>query len=164
MVMAAVLEKVVFKTNIAPLTLAAAGLVGVLPDLDGLAAAVFGQWQPGGEMLTHHRFITHTPLFFLAISLLFGLVLGPRIGLLFGVVTLTHLLFDSWGTDDGVMWLWPFNAQQFAVFPYPLHGEGLFGVKYYLSYVRNWRAVMPEALLFLGGMAAAARMFILRQG
>ena len=65
---AAGVQHLVFKDEITPSTILAGALLGLLPDIDTLFAFLLGKWEPGAEILSHHRYITHTPIFFLIVS------------------------------------------------------------------------------------------------
>jgi hypothetical protein len=159
---AEVIEKVVLKSPVTLASLVISSLIGLLPDLDGFLIYFLGKWKPGRQMLKHHGFPTHTPLFYLLLSLFVWLILGLNTALLFAVLTLLHLLLDSWGTDDGIMWGWPFNKKQISLFPVDLHEGGVFGLQYYLRYLHCARVAVPEGLLLVGGilvLISAAGLF-----
>ena len=61
---AAAIQHFVFKKEIAPSTILIGALFGLLADLDSLFALLSGKWLPGAKMLSHHRYFTHTPIFF----------------------------------------------------------------------------------------------------
>ncbi|MBU0493157.1 MAG: metal-dependent hydrolase [Chloroflexi bacterium] len=155
LLIASVVERGVFSRPAAPATLGLAVLVGLLPDADALLALALGRWRPRQAMLAHHRYPTHAPLFYALLALALWPLAGAEAALLFGALTLGHLLLDTWGTDDGIMWLWPVSRRQFAVWPIHPHTDLVFGWRYYWHYVRHWRAVAAEALLLVGGLAVA---------
>ena len=124
---ACAVERGLFGRKPTPEALGVAVLMAVLPDADGLLLVVIGRAKPGRERLPHHRYPTHTPFFYLLLTLVVWLLAGGELAVLFGVLALVHLLLDSWGTDDGVMWLWPLSDRQFSFFPTDLHAGGLFG-------------------------------------
>ncbi len=149
---AGLVEKVVLKNQISPTTLGVAILLSILPDLDSFPAALLGKWKPGQQKLDHHDYVTHTPLFYILLSILIWIGLGEELAILFISVTLTHLLLDSWATDDGIMWLWPLRKKKYSILPSNLHEGGLYGVRYYLRYATHLQVSIPELILFVGGM------------
>lgn len=149
---AAIAERAVLHSQLAPLAFGAVALLSLLPDIDGLAALLTGMWHPRSQMLRHHAFPTHTPLYYLILAGIAWVIVGQMMALLVLVMALLHLLSDSWGTDDGIMWLWPLSSQRFSFFGINLHEGGVRGVQYYLRYIRCWRVVLPEAVLFVGGV------------
>ena len=104
------------------------------------------------------KFPTHTPLFYLVLMCAIGLAGALQMAVLFGVLTFGHLLLDSWGTDDGIMWLWPFDRRQFGLFPRDLHAGGAYGRRFYRRHVRCWRVMVPEVLFLLSGSLLAIRI------
>jgi hypothetical protein len=152
LVVGVVVEKVLFKEPLTPATVGIIVLLSILPDLDSALAFLFKKWRPVRQKLNHHDYFTHTPLFFILLTPLVWIGLGKEIGVLFLSVTLTHLLLDSWATDDGIKWLWPISQKKFSIFPHNLHEGGLYGVRYYSRYIRQFIVSIPEAVLFIGGV------------
>jgi hypothetical protein len=150
-----IVERCVLKSEATPATLGLSALIGLLPDLDSLAAFVLNRSQPFKNRLRHHRFPTHTPLFYLLLTLLLWLVGSPREAVLFGVLSLGHLFLDSWGTDDGIMWLWPLSRRQFSLFPRNLHAGEAHGLRFYRRHVRCPRVFVPEVVLLISGSLLA---------
>jgi hypothetical protein len=148
---ACIFEQCMFDSKATPTTLGLSVLIGMLPDLDGLLALVIGPLRPRQRLL-HHRYPTHTPLFYLLLTLVVWQFRGTEFAVLFGALTLVHLFLDSWGTDDGIMWLWPLSSRQFSLFAIDLHVGGIFGWRYYWRYVRYWRTIVPEMALLVGGI------------
>jgi len=105
------------------------------------------------QKVRHHRYVTHTPIFYALVTLLLSLVAPPQTAVLFGALMFTHLVLDSWATDDGIMWLWPLSRRQFGLFPRDLHAGGVFGVEFYLRMLRCSRMIVPEIVLALTGLA-----------
>ena len=153
--MAYVIERCVFKSEVAPVTLGLSALVGLLPDLDTLAAMVLKRRRFLHSKLRHHEFLTHTPLFYLLVTLTLWLVGFARGGTFFGILSMGHLLLDSWGTDDGIMWLWPLSRRQFGLFPHNLHAGGAYGLRFYRRHIRCLRVMIPEVLLLVSGSMLA---------
>jgi hypothetical protein len=148
-------EKIILKGEITPATIGIIVFMSILPDLDSILAYLFKRWQPGQKKLDHHNYFTHTPIFFIFLSLILWIAFGKYLGILFLSVTLTHLLLDSWATDDGIMWLWPASHKIYSILPRNLHEGGLYGVRYYIRYVRYFQLSIPEVILFVGGLALA---------
>ena len=159
---AAAVQHYVFKEEITPAVIVTGVLLGLLPDLDSLLALLFGKWSPGVEQLSHHSYFTHTPIFYLFVSGLIWLILDWKWALIFLSVTLTHLLMDSWSTDDGIMWLWPLRKEQYSLFPMDSHTGGVYGLQFYARYVLTPRLIMPE-LFFIAAGAIVIIRFVLRR-
>ncbi len=139
-------------------TLGLAVGLSLIPDLDApMMAAHRGNW-PLRRRNDHHTSFTHTPLFYLAISIILASFLPIRGVVFFGTLTLLHLALDSWATDDGIMWLWPHTNRQYALLPVPLRDDQIYGWRYYrYHYLRErQRAVWTEI-----GLAAAALVVVL---
>ena len=158
-VVAAAVQNLILQDEITPGTLIAGVILGILPDLDGIFALVLGKWTPGVEQLSHHRLFTHTPVFYLVLSGIIWFWMGWKWALIFFVLTLTHLLFDSWSTDDGIMWLWPFQKKQYSLFTKDIHA-GLFGWQFYLNYLKTPQLILPEIALILGGVTVVICILI----
>ena len=146
----------VFKTEATPVMLGLAALVGLLPDLDGIVAMMAKRERPMQQKVQHHWYVTHTPLFYLVLTLLLSLVAPAETSILFGMLMLTHLVLDSWATDDGIMWLWPLSRKQYALFPHDLHEGGVFGLDFYLRVLRCKPMIVPELLFAFFGLALTA--------
>ena len=100
--------------------LAIGTLAGELPDID-LVFFYFEHTSDKPEKIASHRdYITHVPLFWLAVSLVissFGL-LGHSafigyLGLMILAGTWSHFLLDS--IAHGVRWLYPFTGKRFCL-------------------------------------------------
>jgi hypothetical protein len=159
-VAAYIIERCIFKTEASPATLGLSALVGLLPDLDGLAALAANRGRLFGGKMRHHEFLTHTPLFYLALTLILWCVGSTHEAVLFGVLTYGHLFLDSWGTDDGIMWLWPVSRRQFGLFPRKLHSGGAHGLRFYKRHVRCRRVFVPEVVLLASGSFLAFHVLI----
>lgn len=155
------IEGCLLNQEVTPATIGLAAVAGLLPDLDGLIVAAIDQDEGVGvdKKLRHHEFPTHTPLFYLFFTIAIWLITTPETALLCGTVVFLHLLLDSWGTDDGIMWFWPWSDRQLALFPTDLHSDGAFGVEFYRRHLRCWRVMIPEVTLFLGGLIVTAHAF-----
>jgi hypothetical protein len=161
-VVAAAVQHFVFREEITASTIVVGALIGLMPDLDSIFALLFGKWSLGAGQLSHHQYFTHTPLFFLVLLGLLWLAAGWKWAVMFGAVTLTHLLFDSWSTDDGIMWLWPFRSQQYSLFPIGIHSGGIYGLQFYSRYARTPRLILPELVLVAGGVYVIFRYLFSR--
>lgn len=155
-------QQFVFNNEVAPSTIAVGMFLGILPDLDGLFALLFGNWSPGEQMLSHHRYFTHTPFFYLCLSAIIWLGFDWKWAFLFIAVTLTHLLMDSWSTDDGIMWLWPLDDQQYSLFPMDSHAGGIYGLSFYVQTVHNPRLILPEIMIVASGAIVIIRFVVQR--
>jgi hypothetical protein len=143
--------------KVTPKVLGLGVLIGLLPDLDALLALAIGRWQPGNNQLLHHQYLTHTPLFYLLLALGLWTVSSFEFAVLFAALTLGHLLLDTWGTDDGIMWLWPASSSQLGLFATRLHTGGIYGLSYYWRYLHAWQTSIPELLLLAIGIGIVAR-------
>ncbi len=128
--------------------------LSILPDLDVILAFLFRGWKPGAKKLDHHDYFTHTPIFYVCLSIVIWLGIGIQQAILFLLVTLTHLLLDTWRTDDGIMWLWPVSKRKLSIFRSDLHEGGVYGARYYLRYGRQLGSLLPEIILFAGGIVS----------
>lgn len=132
-----------------------AALLSGLPDLDLL----WGWWRQrrtGGEGHNpHHRLWTHTPLFWAIGGALIAWGAHLPIGLVVGLALL-HLALDSVGTDDGIMWLWPWRRHPYALLPRDLHAVGVRGLAFYRRYYRQPLLLAMELSL----LAAAAAILM----
>ena len=156
-VTAAAVQHFVLREEITPTTIVIGALLGLLPDLDSVFALLLGKWSPGAGRLSHHRYFTHTPIFFLILAGWIWLAAGWKWALMFLAVTLTHLLFDSWSTDDGIMWLWPLRDQQYSLFLMETHSGGIYGLQFYTRYLSTPRLIFPELILVAGGVYVILR-------
>ncbi len=147
-----IVEKVLFKEPLTPAVVGVIVLLSILPDFDSSLAYLLGKWRPGKGRLDHHAYFTHTPILYVMLSIMVWIVVGKEWAVVFLVVTITHLLLDSWATDDGIMWLWPISRKRYSLFPHNLHESGLFGLRYYLRYIRQYIVSIPEIVLFIGGL------------
>lgn len=138
--------------EVTPLMIGVSALIGLLPDMDSLLATAKGH-RPAKGRLRHHQSVTHTPLFYLLVTLLISLVVPMQQAVLFGLLAFLHLALDSWSTDDGIMWLWPLSRRQFSLFPRDLHAGGVYGLTFYRRHVRCAQVIVPELLFVLGGCA-----------
>ena len=150
-----IITRCVFQMEATPVALGLSAIVGLLPDIDGLVAMIVKRQKPVQQKLGHHQFVTHTPLFYLVTTLLMSLVVPLHTTVVFGALTIIHLVLDSWATDDGIMWLWPLSRKQFSLFPHDLHAGGAYGLRFYRRHVRCRHAMVPEVLLLAGGSLLA---------
>jgi hypothetical protein len=154
-----VITNYVFKTEATPVVLALGAVAGMLPDIDVLAGMALKRERPRHQKVQHHRYVTHTPFFYLVLTVLLAMFVPAGTALLFGVLVFTHLALDSWATDDGIMWLWPLSNRQYALFPRDLHAGDVFGREFYRRVLRCKPMIVPEfAFSFLGVVLAAHAM------
>jgi membrane-bound metal-dependent hydrolase YbcI (DUF457 family) len=73
---AAAVQHFVFKEEITPSTILVGMFFGFLPDFDTIFALISGNWSPGEQILLHHRYFSHTPIFYILISGIIWLVWG----------------------------------------------------------------------------------------
>lgn len=93
-------------------------LFGFMPDLDFFYAFYkTHSFTIDVHEIDHRLFLTHTPILWLAIGLsVFALTKKPfvkALGLLLWLGTWSHLILDS--IEHGVRWLWPLNANLYAL-------------------------------------------------
>lgn len=159
---AATVQHFVINEEISPSTILAGMVFGLIPDLDSIIAFLFGKWSPGSQMLSHHRYFSHTPIFFILVSGVIWLIFDWKLALLFFAVTMTHLLMDSWSTDDGIMWLWPISSEQYSIFEIDTHAGGIYGFQFYARYIKTPRLVLPELIIISVGAFVVIRVIVQR--
>lgn len=147
-------EKIIFKDEFSVATLGIVVILSMLPDFDSIPALLFRKWRPGYKKLDHHDYVTHTPILYILITPIAWIGLGKEFSILFLLLTMAHLLLDSWRTDDGIMWLWPINKRKLSIFPTDLHAGGVYGIRYYLRYARHLDSLLPEVLLLAAGVVS----------
>jgi len=147
-------EKLMINADFSAVTLGIVVFLSILPDLDGILAYLFRKWKPGVKRLNHHDYFTHTPILYLCLSIAIWFGIGKDFSILFILLIMTHLILDSWGTDDGIMWLWPASKRKFSILARNLHEGGLYGMSYYRRYICNLGSSLPEVLLFMGGLVS----------
>jgi hypothetical protein len=152
-----IVQQFAYGHKVTPKVLGLGVLMGLIPDLDALLALVIGRWQPSNTQLLHHQYLTHTPLFYLLLALGLWTVTSFEFAVLFAALTLGHLFLDTWGTDDGIMWLWPASKRQIGVLATHLHAGGAFGWSFYRRYLQTWQTSVPELLLLVMGLGVAVR-------
>jgi hypothetical protein len=109
---------------------ARAFLFGILPDLPLTALVLIGKFDP--TVHYHHRWITHTPVFWLVISALTIAFYRSNVGLQMLVSTWLHLGMDWYGGADGIPFLYPLTTHQYGL---DLSGvNGPEGIRLYLSH------------------------------
>lgn len=119
-----------------------AGLVGsVLPDAD-----LFWFYLVSDRSLGHHAFATHTPAFWLAASIAFGLsawaMMANRwhwLNLVVLANVLLHLALDTVAAP--IRWLFPVSAEPFTLFPVDrVPGPWI------LSFLTHWTMLLELAI------------------
>jgi len=146
---------------VTPVVVGAAIGLSLLPDLDALLVRARQHRQGIIGHNNHHTLVTHTPLFYLTVAAILACCVALQSALFFLLVTLGHLMLDSWATDDGIMWLYPFRRKQYALLPRPIHAGGLYGKEFYKQYYRLWHFLVAESVLIMGGLLVAWTTFML---
>jgi hypothetical protein len=152
----------VLHQSITPFTVGVAIGLSLLPDLDALWIRARQQRQGRVGHNNHHTLLTHTPLFYLIAASVLAYWAAWQTVVIFLVVTLGHLTLDSWATDDGIMWLYPFRRKQYALLPRPIHAGGLYGKEFYKQYYRLWHFIVAESALVAGGLVVTGMTFMPR--
>ncbi len=137
---------------VTPVVVGVAIGLSLLPDLDALWVRARQHRQGAIGHNHHHTLLTHTPLFYLIAAALLAHWAAWQGVALFLIVTMGHLMLDSWATDDGIMWLYPFRRKQYALLPRPIHAGGLYGKAFYKQYYRLWHFLVTESILMSGGL------------
>jgi hypothetical protein len=135
------------------------------PDLDNFVAytKIRSWWyKPGVDSSIHRKFYSHIPLFWLVAGLMvYFLADGTYvkyIGLLLWIGSWTHFILDS--IDGGIMWLWPFNTEVWALrnrgIRGAIQGRGFFDYWYKMVriYMTRWTfytevAITLAAIIYL---------------
>ena len=115
-----------------PLTLGTFGrmfFLGILPDVPFSLLVISGQFDP--SIHYHHKWISHTPIFWLFVSLLFTKLFSKRAGAELLTATWLHLGMDWYGGADGIRFLYPLTDRQFGMRLSGINGPE--GLKHYLS-------------------------------
>jgi len=135
-----------------PVTVGVAIGLSLLPDLDAFWMRARQRRQGIVGHNNHHTLFTHTPIFYLIAASILAYWSSWQTVVMFLVVTLGHLMLDSWATDDGIMWLYPFRRKQYALLPRPIHAGGLYGKEFYKRYYRLWHFLVAESVFMMGGL------------
>lgn len=129
-------------TTVTP-TLIVAGLAGgIFPDVDLLYATLIDHWQ-----VHHHRYWTHLPLIWLAVSaaapLLFRRSGAARQAVtVFLLAVWSHLLLDSIAGD--IWWLWPWFDTPYSMIVIPaIHSP------WWLNFLLHWTFVVELGFVSL---------------
>lgn len=142
----------VLQQPVTPAVLGAAIGLALLPDLDAIPLKLHQVLRGVQGRVNHHAYFSHTPVLYLLAALLLAVWASWQAVLLFVVVTLGHLALDSWATDDGIMWLYPFRRKQYALLPQPIHDGGLHGKEFYKRYYGLRHFLVAELALVFGGL------------
>jgi len=145
---------------VSPVVVGVAIGLSLLPDLDAILVRAHQHRQGAIGHNNHHTLLTHTPWFYLIAASILACFMAWQSVVFFLVVTLGHLMLDSWATDDGIMWLYPFRRKQYALLPRPIHAGGLHGVEFYKRYYRLWHFLVAEAVLVCGGLVVTGMTFM----
>jgi hypothetical protein len=111
---------------------------GVIPDIDVLIPFAFLRTAKLRTEMSHRRIFTHTPIFWLVLSLAAYFIFHDfYFALVMLVGSWSHFLADS--IEYGIMWLWPFSKRQFALRRIPDKDEYLEGstVNFYWQMFKN---------------------------
>lgn len=154
------LEHFILHKPVTPVTLGIAIGLSLLPDVDALWIRRRQRRQGIRGHNNHHTLFSHTPAFYLTVALGVAWWASWQAAMMFAAVTLGHLALDSWATDDGIMWLYPFCRKQYALLPRPIHADGLHGKEFYKQYYRLWHFAVAEAVLLVGGLIITGATFI----
>jgi len=145
---------------VTPVVVGVAVGLSLLPDVDAVLVRARQQRRGAIGHNNHHTLFTHTPLFYFVAASILALFLAWQSVVFFLVVTVGHLMLDSWATDDGIMWLYPFRRMQYAFLPRPIHAGGLHGVEFYKRYYRLWHFLVAESALVVGGLLVTWTTFV----
>jgi len=133
---------------------------GLAPDLDNFVAfaKVKAWWyKPGVDNTIHRKFYTHLPILWLIAGLLtYFCAQSPyykTFGLLVWLGSWSHLFLDS--IDYGIMWLWPFNKEIWAInnrgveVKIPAKSFFSYWFNFLKFYIASWTFSVEIALLIL---------------
>jgi membrane-bound metal-dependent hydrolase YbcI (DUF457 family) len=113
---------------------------GILPDIPLTLLVLSGKFDPAVHY--HHRWITHTPIFWLVVSGIVMLFFSKKIGASLLMATWLHLAMDWYGGADGIPFLFPFSSKQYGVALTGLNGPGGFDL-----YIKNPLFLALEILI-----------------
>ena len=99
-------------------------IVGLLPDLiDIIYSLISGiGFRSKDHEMRHHSWPTHFPIFyipFIIICIIFPCILTFSMA----INIYLHFLGDSFFTDDGIRWLWPFSKRYFKLLSKSMEGK-----------------------------------------
>jgi len=114
-------------------------LAGIAPDLDYIVYLIRREGQH--HTTSHHTWFSHTLWPFVGIAFFLMLNGYNFLGILFIIGTTTHLIQDSIGTGDGIMWFYPFSRRQLGI-----HILGEIGKKWQQAYLSYWYFRWTERL------------------
>lgn len=112
-----------------PINLGKMFIFGILPDIPLTILVISGRFDPAIHY--HHTWITHTPIFWIAISALVMWLFSASTGVELLCATLLHLDMDWYGGADGIPFLYPLTNTQFGMALSHVNGAG--GLSIYLS-------------------------------
>lgn len=115
-------------------------LLGILPDLPLAFLVLSDKFDPAIHY--HHKWITHTPIFWLIASLLIMKLFSRRLGLALLTATWLHLGMDWYGGGDGIAFLYPFTDRQFGA-----SLSGVNGSDSFWAYIRNPLFLVFEVMI-----------------
>lgn len=99
-----------------PKVLLFTSLFGILPDLDFFYAFFKARRFISREDINHRTFVTHTPLLYLAVFLIWYWLFPSTqiISIAFFVGAWSHFLVDTLGSD-GIAWFYPFSSKFYKI-------------------------------------------------
>lgn len=145
---------------VTPVVLGVAIGLSVLPDLDAVWVRARQQRRGLQGRINHHEYFSHTPVLYLSAAFMLAGWASWQTALLFLVVTLGHLVLDSWATDDGIMWLYPLRRRQYALLSRPIHEGGLYGKEFYKQYYQLRHFLVTESALVISGLVLTGMAFM----
>ncbi len=101
------------KNNLTFKTILTMYIFGILPDVPLTLLVLANKFDPAIHY--HHKWITHTPVFWLVVSLLVMKLRSREAGWALLAGTWLHLGMDWYGGGDGIPYLYPVTDEQFGV-------------------------------------------------
>lgn len=132
-------------------------VLGVLPDVPLTLLVLSGKFDP--SIHYHHTWITHTPIFWLVVSVLVAGIFSVQTGAFLLGATWLHLGMDWYGGADGIPFLYPFSRTQFGVLL-----SGINGASGLTVYFGNPYLLLPEIAVNGTFLAIVLLMLIGRLG
>lgn len=113
--------------------------------------------------VSHRRFLTHTPIFGLAIGLTMYFLADSLYGQYFALVFLaayaSHMVVDS--IEIGIMWLYPFSKKQYYLFESNTDSDPYLKENLFMFYVKMFRNVYMRMKTFYVGIVTVIVALIL---
>ena len=131
-------------------------IAGILPDIDFIFFFLSNKSIKLQRNDTHHKYITHTILFWLIVSLILLFVTGTFFGIYLSIIlflsALSHLILDSLQYE--IMFFWPFSKKYYGLNAMPKENLDMkqSTTSYYWKffwkiYAKNWTFYLE--LIFL---------------